>query len=117
MPYPPRARTIARPVTLARTVYNASLAAFVYLAIALTVTLMAAILIASIALANPAPTKQLSSVRPASFMFLVTTYTGNTIPVVDVIDHSLSGEDCIARLVEHNLIMLVWSGIASCEQE
>ena len=117
-PGPFRTRTTIRPVTLAYTMYRASLAAFIYLAIALTVTIMAALAIASIALLNsPGVSLHILPPEPASFQFLITIYGGNEVPVIDIMDHSLSGEDCITRLIEYNRSANDLPGIASCEQE
>lgn len=46
------------------------------------------------------------------FVFLVTTYLPGQLPIVEVADHSLSGADCIQRLIDHEPAP---GSIASCE--
>ena len=44
------------------------------------------------------------------FVFLLTLWASNSVPIVDVMDYGLTGEDCIRLLTEYK-----GDRLASCE--
>ena len=44
------------------------------------------------------------------FVFLLTLWASNSVPIVDVMDYGLTGKDCIRLLIEYK-----GDSLASCE--